>query len=117
MAKKLTLTETWRLCLSMWRWIAKQVKAGSKLSVNQLKEQWVEKHWPGKDIQDNCFFCEYSIADGCPTCPGVLVDERFDCDNEDCHWFHNPIKFNNKLVSLNKKRKSHSKPAHRKAAE
>ncbi len=100
--KKLTLDETWRLCLSMWRWIAKQKKEGVGTNVDNLKHEWLAKHYP-RYVQNNCFFCGYAAV-FCPKCPGRLVDESFLCDNTEYSYFGKPIKFYNKLVSLNRKR-------------
>ncbi len=116
--KKLTLNETWRLCLSMWKWIAKQKRAGTLKDTYNLKVEWLQKHWVGKDVYDECFFCDYQIqhrkreyegASDCPGCPGALVDKWFDCYHSGCDWFYNPIAFYNKLVSLNRKRKKKAK--------
>ena len=126
MAKKLTLNETWRLCLSMWKQIAKQKRAGDKKDVESLKEDWLKKYWTGKHIYCECFFCDYQEQRStggdspyiCPDCPAVLVDPKFNCLHKPSYNYkEHPTAFYNKLVSLNRKRKSHSKPAHRKAAE
>ena len=42
--KKLNLNETWRLCLKMWKWIAKESKKNFSFSVFGLKEQWLEEN-------------------------------------------------------------------------
>ena len=48
-AKKLTLNQTWVLCLKMWKWIAEQVKAGNEDDIEDLKEQWLKKNgWEGE---------------------------------------------------------------------
>lgn len=102
--KKLTLNETWRLCLSMWRWIAKQWREGTELTVGQLKRLWLEKH-EHEGVYLNCFFCEYRYSRGnCENCPGALVDSAFRCGNSEYEWCKNPIGFYNKLRSLNRKR-------------
>ncbi len=110
--KKLTLDETWKLCLSMWRWIAKMKRAGSKRSVKELKGVWCKKHglW---DVDNDCFFCEHVRQEGkrCTInsqtpCPGNKVDRSFVCINTEYNYAQKPIKFYNKLVSLNKKRKA-----------
>lgn len=111
MEKQLTLNQTWILCLRMWRWIAKQRKEGNERSVPQLKSQWVQDNkYTGKNkIQDKCFFCEYAnqqgLSTGCQDCPGSLVDEYFECSNEEYNWYENPEQFYKKLLELNKKRK------------
>ena len=110
--KKLTLDETWRLCLSMWRWIAKEKRNGSLSHVSDLKIRWLESHgFDPSDLRDECFFCEYDLRrydigrnQVCSRCPAKKIAEWFDCADEDHHWACSPIAFYNKLVSLNKKR-------------
>ncbi|KKK82643.1 hypothetical protein LCGC14_2801350 [marine sediment metagenome] len=104
--KKLTLDETWRLCLSMWKWIAKQKREGSKKTPVQLKYQWMSAHGLEEKINADCFFCNYITANKkCDIyCPGVKIDKDFNCATSGCHWYHDPIAFYNKLVSLNRKR-------------
>lgn len=113
--KKLSLNETWKLCLQMWKWIAGQRKKGNKDCVGALKFQWLKEHdfdyW---GINCRCFFCEYANQPGrrgCKNCPAVLVSPRFGCENTTYDYWDNPIAFYNKLVSLNKKRqKKKEKP-------
>ena len=106
--KKLTLNETWRLCLSMWRWIAKMKRNGSVCSVLELKEIWLIKHGFGLgDIYLGCFFCEeghHADIGRCVNCPGRKVDQTFDCRYFEYNFQDKPIQFYNKLVSLNRKR-------------
>lgn len=114
--KRLTLGETWRLCLSMWRWIAKQKRDGSRKSIDNLKIQWLKAHRYELDENEeymilNCFFCEYDeqqLKEGekgnCKYCPGKKVDERFGCTVSRYCWSSKLIAFYNKLVSLNRKR-------------
>lgn len=106
--KKLTLDQTWKLCLSMWRWIAKQIRQGSFLSVRLLKRIWLENHgYYDKEISENCFFCEYSERHkfkDCDGCPGIKVDIEFGCGKSEYDWFSNPIAFYNKLRALNRRR-------------
>lgn len=110
-AKKLTLNETWRLCLSMWRWIAKQVRMGSETAVVwDLKYKWLNKNWTKTPPKNECFFCEYTKTHyrkdkaSCQICPGALVEKQFRCDNRKYHYKSHPIAFYNKLRSLNRKR-------------
>ena len=118
-AKKLTLNETWRLCLKMWKWIAKQVRAGNQKSIESLKVKWLENNWAGGQVRAYCFFCEYTTTHfregenvGCAICPAKLVDKQFDCVDTDYNFSRCPIPFYNKLVSLNRKRlKAKKKPA------
>lgn len=110
--KKLTLNQTWRLCLKMWKWIAKQIRDGSKLSVDKLKRKWLKTHT--KDaITNDCYFCEYDQLhstkrdgpNGC-NCPGNRIEKDFGCMNSDYHFEHKPLKFYAKLLELDKKRKA-----------
>lgn len=108
MAKKnFTLEETWRLCLSMWQWIAEQVRGGSEEMVSALKDRWLVKNGFNVDLEEiehSCFFCEYDNA-GCADCPARKVDPSFSCSKAEYNWHRKPIAFCNKLVSLNRKRK------------
>lgn len=99
--KKLTLDETWRLCLSMWRWIAKQWKLGRR-DVFDLKLEWLEKHgYKDQEIHENCFFCHAAPAN-CPACPGRVIDSAFNCHN--LTWNTDPVAFLKVLEVLNRKR-------------
>lgn len=107
LSKKAELDLCWKNCLSMWRWIAKEVKNDHWLVVSCLKERWLENHGFDENlIPSLCFFCQYDSKRGdiCKKCPGHLVDKEFDCRNEDYHYADKPIAFYNKLVSLNRKR-------------
>ena len=111
--KKLTLDETWVLCLKMWRWIAKVKRAGSTSQVAALKRRWLKSHgFKGVSINHECFFCEYDDQrrGGCKSCPAKRVDKNFGCRDEadDCFW--NPNGFYNKVNRLNKKRLAKKKP-------
>ncbi len=101
--RRFNLEETWRLCLSMWRWIAKQIREGSEESVSDLKEEWLEKEGI-EEIEEDCFFCEYGGGE-CGDCPGRLVDPDFHCANDEYYWVDSPILFCNELIRLNRKRK------------
>ena len=106
MAKRMTLDETWKNCLSMWRWIAKMWRLGCSQNVEELKTEWCEAH--GFDmIESGCFFCHHNggaLENMCRKCPARKVDADFFC--MDTHYSYNrhPIAFYNKLVSLNRKR-------------
>ena len=110
--KRMNLDESWKLCMSMWRWIAEQIRAGCEYSVDVLKEQWLKKHGYkigkyGEYITGNCFFCTYITSCGkeeCSFCPGKKVDGTFNCMRKDYDFFGRPIAFYNKLRSLNRKR-------------
>ncbi len=115
--KRLTLDETWVLCLKMWKWIAMKVraaiKAGKTWNVNTLKKEWLEKHG-FEDIVDDCFFCDFydkrrksDSGLGClesGLCPGRKVDDLFDCATTDYHYCNKPIAFYKKLCELYKLR-------------
>ncbi len=113
---KMSLDQTWENCLSMWKWIAKQVRKNDHdnifTEVEMYKETWLADNGftPG-DIEADCFFCEYKRThkkwvqgDGCGNCPGTYVDKTFSCWKTAYAYEHYPIKFYNKLVSLNRKR-------------
>ncbi len=108
--KKLTLDETWRFCMSLWRWVAKEVRIrGWELGlVEELKEEWLDKKgFPFGEVDSNCFFCAYKKNRGysdCRLCPGRKIDKDFDCFHIDYDFAEEPIKFYNNLVSLNRKR-------------
>ncbi len=104
---RLNLDETWTLCLKMWRWIAKQKKAGSQKSVGTLKREWLENHgYKDEEVMVNCFFCEYtSRKDGaidCNKCPAAKIDSDFHCTDSGYFWKREPLAFLAKLVGLNK---------------
>ena len=103
--KKLTLNKTWTECLRMWKWIAKEKKAGNLSRVVILKSKWLNEHgYNADEIQDTCFFCDYVRRKTCCDCPGKKVNPGFDCEDENCEYDSEPIAFYNKLVALNKKR-------------
>lgn len=113
--KKLTLNKTWTECLRMWRWIAKEKRAGNKSYIYNLKAEWLKKHGyvpNDKDVECNCFFCEYDLHknDNCRACPPKKIEPKFDCRNEDYHFNEKPIAFYNKLVALNRKRIGKRRP-------
>lgn len=124
--KKLTLNQTWRMCLKKWAWVDKIIAAmdacGRKrefLSVEELKEVWCLDHgYP--DLFNNCFFCEYAQSidseglDDCDNCPGRLVDKEFHCMNLMYDYFDKPHKFYAQLVKLDKKRRAKATQARRK---
>lgn len=110
--KRLTLNETWVLCLRMWKWIAEQRKKERRTGVEGLKALWLKKHgYKDDEIDNDCFFCEYACQkQGClNSCPGYKVDSEFTCDNAEYSYCKHPIKFYTKLVELNKKRKKRIK--------
>ena len=116
MKKKLTLDETWELCLKMWKWIADEVTAMGKqfnprLTVESLKYEWMKENgYKLTRINHRCFLCEYDDQhindldhiDTCQACPARLVDSDFSCGNTEYEYDVQPLKFYAKLVELNK---------------
>ena len=103
--KKLTLNQTWTLCLRMWRWIAK-VWTPDGLDVDILKVQWMKDNG-FEDIESGCFFCDISkYIDSCIDCPGRLVNLHFKCSNWEYSWSYKPVEFYKELLRLNKIRKA-----------
>ena len=113
--KRLTLDETWKQCLEMWKWIAKQVRGGDKDEVWHLKVRWLEAHGIGEeDINSDCFFCEYTGRWGnrfgnCGICPAVKVDPDFRCQDTWYDFEEEPIKFYNKISRIYRIYKKRSK--------
>jgi len=109
MTKKLTLEQTWRHCLAMWKWIAEEVKQEGTWDVYVLKIEWMYKHPQFGRIVAGCFFCQYDYEQGtaaCSQCPGRLVSKSFHCQDHKTYCFsEKPVKFYQKLLELNKKRK------------
>lgn len=112
--KKLTLEQTWKYCLQMWKWIAEQRKGNPTQNIVFLKWEWLKKH-AYYSVMNDCFFCEYNSRHktkdtkprkGCPRCPAFLVDSRFNCMDTPYDYAKHPIEFYQKLVKLNKKRKA-----------
>ena len=101
---KYTLDETWKHCLEMWAWIAEQIKANPDLCIESLKSEWLREH-DFDIITGNCFFCYYAVGGDCKDCPGRLVDFGFNCTNSEYNYWRFPIKFYEKLLELDKKRK------------
>ena len=101
----MTLNETWKNCLAMWKWIAEQIRTGDKRSVDELKRAWVRDHG-FEDVMYYCFFCDYVVSKSanCGACPARLIDPKFGCRRAEYDFFDEPIKFYEKLVALNKER-------------
>lgn len=101
--KKLTLDETWDLCLKMFKWISRQ-----QGDVGELKSQWLRKHgFVPASIDSNCFFCEYHHTHkrkdwGKCNCPARKIDKDFDCKSAKYDYTTKPRAFYKKLVALNK---------------
>ena len=115
----MTLDETWKNCLSMWRWIAKQKQIGEE-AIAELKGMWLSKHGHRTTMWYNCFFCERArggytkefLSEAnthCPKCPARKIDNDFSCLASEYHHETKPKAFYNKLVSLDRKRKKAKK--------
>lgn len=107
--KRLSLNDTWKYCLRMWKWIAERRKEGDKRSVNVLKEVWLEGKNFGYIIND-CFFCNYDTyskryKDACTGCPSRRIDKFFHCTNYSYSYIKRPMQFYKQLVKLNRLRK------------
>ncbi len=109
---KLTSEKTWKHCLAMWKWIAKQENSNG-LRVIFLKKKWLKNNgFEAEKISAYCFFCEYDNSHkgrGCDNCPGRKVDPDFDCTDTKYDYYHKPVLFYEKLCSLNRKRKKAKK--------
>lgn len=98
------LDKTWKLCLEMWAWIKKQIEAGSRLSVGDLKDKWAKDNG-FENIWLSCFFCAYAYKEGatdCNNCPGHLIDPDFSCGNDEYHYKLKSLAFCQKLLELDK---------------
>ncbi|MHA1167116.1 MAG: hypothetical protein ACTSRU_04800 [Candidatus Hodarchaeales archaeon] len=110
MAEKLTLKNTWRMCIEMWRYVSKRSIPG-KNDVENLKKEWLKTRYQGKYscIGNGCFFCEYGLRSWknrkstCLNCPGFLVDESFNCMCDDYNYGNEPVKFYKKILELHSK--------------
>ena len=96
--KKLSLEETWRLCLEMWKWIAEEWEKDNTKRVAALKQQWLKEHG-FENVSSSCFFCAYAKS-GCGLCPARLVEENFLCDDSEHDYLTKPVEFYHKIVSL-----------------
>ena len=119
--KNLTLNETWKECLRMWKWIVeqRQKELDALDPVFLLKRRWLNNN-DYYGITNDCFFCKYAhkkdgygditIPEGsreikCSKCPGRLVAKRFSCQNMAYDWYFKPEKFYQKLLQVNQQRK------------
>ncbi len=111
--KKLTLNQTWTLCLRMWRWIAKEWKKTGK-SVHLLKIEWLKQNgFNPKAISCECFFCErdnQQREEGenyCHHCPARQINPNFHCEQiKEYFYAEKPIAFLAELLRLNRIRKA-----------
>lgn len=109
----LDLDEAWRSCLKMWKEITERYEDG--MDIYSLKEDYIKKHRISEDLEELCYFCEYTVqhkrkGNLCTYCPGCLVDKEFDCVNPNYHYAAKPHAFYRKLLALNKQRLSQKKP-------
>lgn len=106
----MTLNQTWKNCLRMWKWIVKQVKKG-RTNVENLKEEWLEEHEFTNPLWSDCFFCDYDAQHSsgndecCSKCPGRLVSKSFNCMESGYDYQDRPEKFYQKLLQLDAKRR------------
>lgn len=103
----MTLNQTWKNCLQMWKWIDRVWEPG--IGVTALKKQWMRMHLPTISVTFDCFFCDYDEVRGekqrCVICPGRLVSNRFRCEAyTSYHWRDKPKQFYKKLLQLDAKR-------------
>lgn len=96
----MTLKESWDNCIEMWEWIVSQllddwVYRPGDYRISDLKKQWATEHGG-----TSCYFCEYAGNDGCPGCPGMLVDPKFSCVGYEYDYRSNPREFLAKIKEL-----------------
>ncbi len=120
--KKLTLDQTWSRCLAMWRWIGRQVKAGSSgVGLLSLKQMWLCDNHADEHPMNDCYFCEWARSHSfepatnrkakCSACPAAAVDPKFYCMSEAYDYLDRPAAFLRKLEELNAKRLAAKKAA------
>ena len=111
------LDRCWKNCLRLWKWVSENWTPNTNVAT--LKPLWLKQHKFKKRIIASCFFCQYAedhgennfIAEnGCPECPGALVDARFKCGNIRYSYQRNPKAFYAKLLKLDAKRKLAARP-------
>ncbi len=111
------LDRCWKNCLRMWKWISENYDENNGVLV--LKRDWFFSHRFKKRILAECFFCEWAgqngqtnfvAENGCPECPGALVDARFKCGNIRYEYSTKPKAFYAKLLELDAKRTGKKKP-------
>ena len=111
MKKKLTLNQTWTLCLKQWKWIIEQLDAGSEKAITVLKQEWLKRNgYKTKEIWATCFFCEYVASRrnfSCQeNCRARLIAKRFHCERAAYNYSFEPRKFYKVIFGLNEKRKA-----------
>lgn len=97
----LTLTQAWTLCIEQWDDVKAEIEAGSKLSVEELKEAWATEHDSVSAI-GNCFFCKFVVDkdESCNECPGRKIDKNFDCMKRKHHYKCEPLAFHAEIHRL-----------------
>lgn len=84
MIPKLTKEEAIQEHRKMWNWIAEQYRKCEQggcshiRSIMQLKQEFVDKEFPGSHIINSCFCCLYASVDG-STKPDVVIRGTCDC--------------------------------------
>lgn len=115
MKKKLTLSQTWKNCIRMWKqidveWRKLEEKPDDVYRwIGEQKENWMESHG-FYGYTHNCFFCEYSLdslgTTRCKKCPPVKYNPKFQCKNDKYCWYEKPHQFYKEISRLDAKRKS-----------
>jgi len=101
----LSLDETWKQCLAMWKWVAGHSARGHAFR----KATWLYEHG-FKYTHFGCFFCAYAKSKGVRSiecisrCPARRVDPNFFCTDSEIHFEYHPRRFYHRLVALNKER-------------
>lgn len=102
--RRLSIEETWKECLRMWKWISQHC-CGDDVGI--FKQKWLDKHGYLK-TDSGCFFCAYAKSSGIYSnrclahCPARKVDPDFICDDCSYSFLDQPEQFYQKLVELNK---------------
>jgi len=102
------LIEALDLAIEQWYWIILH-KSQNSISVNMLKEKWMEMH-PNLNWSNNCAFCEFaceqdSDLNKCENCPANLIEgtrRLFWCQRT-MSWDTRPYEFYCELLRLRDK--------------
>ena len=99
--RKLTTDEIWDYTKRMWKWVAFQKEVlKDKRGVSVLKKVWLNENAPEfKRVVAGCFFCQASPTH-CNNCPGMTVDDDFDCCAEKHNFEHEPGAFYREILRL-----------------
>ena len=101
----LSLNQTWQKCIAMWKeMIEKYWKRG--MYGEELKRIYFRNHPKTKVPESKCYFCDFTQhhTENCNSCPGKIVDTRFNCLNVSYHYDDSPKAFYRKILQLDKKR-------------